>query len=114
MTRMWCVPTKILCDDHLRGEHAEHHQLVGTIRNHPHGETIATGHAEKGNIDTSQIEKRHAELVREMEQRGFNHDSPLEYDGPDFGVGAIDTDHNLSDLLGRCSDCEDRFRRFDD
>lgn len=114
MTRMWCVPPKILCDDHLRGEHAEHHQLVGTIQNHPHGKAIAAGHAEKGNIDTSRVEERHEELAVEMERRGFNHDSPLEYDDPDFGVGAIDTDYNLSDLRERCCDCENRFRKFDD
>ncbi|UPM44211.1 pyrimidine dimer DNA glycosylase/endonuclease V [Halocatena salina] len=108
MTRMWCVPPEILCDDHLRGEHAEHHQLVGTILNHPYGEAIAAGHAEKGNIDTSRLEERHDELAEEMERRGFNHESPLEYDGPAFGIGAIDVDHNRSDLLNRCDECEDR------
>lgn len=111
MTRMWCVPTEILCDEHLCGEHAEHHQLVGTILNHPHGEAIAAGHAEKGNIATSRLEERHEELAEEMEQRGFNHESPLEYEGPPFGVGAIDMNHNLSDLLDRCADCNDRFQK---
>lgn len=110
---MWCLPTAILCDDHLRGEHAEHHQLVGTILNHPHGEAIATGHAEKGNIDTSRVEKRHDELVEEMEERGFNHQSPLEYEGPDFGIGAIDVDYNLSDLLDRCEECKSRYHDED-
>lgn len=87
MTRMWCVLTEILCNDHLRGEHAEHHQLVGTIHNHPHGEAIAVGHAEKGNIDTTRLEERHAQLATEMERRGMNHDSPLSYDSPTYGAG---------------------------
>ncbi len=108
---MWCVPTEILCDEHLRGEHAEHHQLVGTILNHPHGEAIAGGHAEKGNIDTSRLEERHEELAEEMEQRGFNHDSPLEYEGPSFGVGSIDVSHNLADLVDRCADCNDNYQK---
>ncbi|RRJ34245.1 hypothetical protein EIK79_00065 [Halocatena pleomorpha] len=105
---MWCVPPEILCDDHLRGEHAEHHQLVGTILNHPHGEAIAAGHAEEGNIDTTRVEDRHDELAEEMERRGFDHESPLEYDGPTFGLGAIDVDHNRSDLLNRCNKCRER------
>lgn len=110
MTRMWCLPTEILCDDHLRGEHAEHHQLVGTIHNHPHGEAIAEGHAEKGNIDTTRLEERHAQLVAEMEQRGMNHDSPLAYEGPTYGAGVIDPEWNRTDLLDRCEDCASRVR----
>ncbi|WP_152420538.1 pyrimidine dimer DNA glycosylase/endonuclease V [Halococcus thailandensis] len=111
MTRMWCLPTEILCDDHLRGEHAEHHQLVGTIRNHPHGEAIAEGHAEKGNIDTTRLEERHARLAAEMERRDMNHDSPLAYDGPIYGAGAIDPEMNRTDLLDRCEDCAARARK---
>ena len=114
MTRMWCVPTEILCDDHLRGEHAEHHQLVGTILRHPHGKAIAEGHAKKGNIDTTRLEERHAQLVAEMEQRGMNHDSPLTYDGPTYGAGNIDIYQNCADLLTRCEDCATRARNHRD
>ena len=111
MTRMWCLPTEILGDDHLRGEHAEHHQLVGTIYNHPHGEAIAEGHAEKGNIDTTRLEERHTQLVAEMERRDMNHDSPLAYDGHTYGIGAIDLEVNRTDLLDRCEDCASRARK---
>lgn len=112
MTRMWCLSTEILCDDHLRGEHAEHHQLVGTIYNHPHGKSIAEGHAEKGNIDTTHLEERHAQLVEEMEQRGMNHDSPLTYDGPTYGADAINLEQNRTDLLDRCEDCASRAQKY--
>ena len=110
MTRMWCVPVEILCEQHLAGEHAEHHQLEGTILRHPHGEAIAEGHAEMGNIDTTRLEERHDDLAAEMERRGMNHDSPLDYDGPTFGAGAIDVERNREDLLERCDDCAARAR----
>lgn len=113
MTRMWCVRPELLCDDHLRGEHAEHHQLVGTIDNHPHGAAIAEGHAEKGNIDTTRLERRHARLAAEMTDRGMNHDSPLAYDGPTYGAGAVDPEANRDELLDRCEDCATRAREHD-
>ena len=110
MTRMWCVPPEYMCRSHLVGEHAELHQLVGTIKRHPHGEAIAKGHAKKGNIDTLLINRRHAQLVAEMESRGYNHDSPIETVACD--IGEIDRQHNLDDLLDRCPSCNERTERF--
>jgi hypothetical protein len=30
--RMWMVPTKIMCDKHLLGEHVEHHMFLGSLK----------------------------------------------------------------------------------
>jgi len=103
---MWCLPPAYLCRNHLMGEHAELHQLVGTILRHPHGKAIAEGHAKKGNIDTTLITRRHAQLVAEMERRGHNHDSPIE--DPAVDIGKVDTRENLRDLTERCDECRSR------
>lgn len=104
---MWLINPRVLCDDHLLGSHSECHQLVGTIHNHPHGEAVAEGHAEKGNIDTFLLEQWHRLVVEEMEQRGWDHDSPLSYsrDEPQYGKGSIDPQENVEELRQRCDDC---------
>lgn len=106
MTRLWKVDPKHLCKDHLLGEHKEMHQEVGTLLNHPHGEAIVQGHAEKGQVDTSMIQERHDELVEELLRRGYNHDSPMDYDD-EHDLGEIDLDYNRRDLKNRCDDCFD-------
>ena len=110
MTRMWCVDPSVLCSEHLLGEHVELHKLVGGIRNHPHGEAIADGQAAKGNIDTSRIDDRHDALAREMQARGYDHDSPLSYGETEYqaGVGCIDAEANREELARRCDDCAER------
>jgi hypothetical protein len=116
---MWMLPARWLCDDHLLGEHSEMHQAAGTIANHPHGEAVVRGHAEKGNLETALIEVRHAQVSVEMELRGMNHDSPLQdFDDPGVGrIGGDDVRRNLGDLCRRCVDCRarvaaDEYRRY--
>lgn len=110
MTRMWNVDPADMCREHLLGEHAELHKLVGGIRNHPHGEAIADGQAAEGNIDTSCIDSRHDSLAAELLARGYDHDSPLDYGDNEYqtGVGAIDADANRRELAARCDDCAAR------
>ena len=110
---MWGVDPELLCDQHLLGEHVEMHQEVGTLLNHPHGEAIVRGHAAKDQIDTSLIRSRHDALAAELEHRGMNHDSPLEYED-DLDLGSIDVAANREDLASRCPDCRVRIERGDD
>ena len=107
---MWGVDPTLLCDQHLIGEHAEMHQEVGTLRNHPHGEAIVRGHAKKRQVDTAKIQERHDELARELERRGMTHDSPLSYEDT-YDVGQIDPEENRVELSERCSECR---RRIED
>lgn len=104
MTRLWGVDPSGMCREHLLGEHKEMHQIAGTIESHPHGEAIAEGHAEKDQIDTSLIQERHDELVEEMLERGFNHNSPLSYDD-ELDIGSIDIESNRKELQDRCDNC---------
>lgn len=107
MTRLWAVDPRLLCDQHLLGEHAECHQEVGTLRNHPHGRAIVAGHADRGQVDTALLQSRHDELAAELERRGMAHDSPLDYDD-DLELGSVDPDANRRDLARRCDACRER------
>lgn len=105
MTRMWCVNPKLLCDQHLLGEHKELHQLVGTIQ--ADRINVVEGHAKQGQVDTALVEHRHGLLVREMTRRGMNHQSPLEYDDT-LRMGHVDPQTSLRDLCARCENCRER------
>lgn len=106
---MWGLDPGVLCDQHLLGEHTEMHQEVGTLQNHPHGEAIVRGHADKQQIDTAKIQERHDALAEEMERRGMNHDSPLDYNDA-HALGSIDLAANREDLTARCADCRQRIQ----
>ena len=76
MVRIWCVPVLELDRQHLLGEHAELHCIIGALlgkykayRNHP--QTIRF----KNKID--QLYSRHDEQVQEMLKRGYKHNSTL-------------------------------------
>jgi hypothetical protein len=76
LVRVWCVPVSEFNRQHLLGEHAELHCIVGALlgkykayRNHP--QTLRF----KNNID--QLYSRHTEQVQEMFKRGYKHNSPL-------------------------------------
>lgn len=111
MTRMWNVPPEVLCRQHLLGEHNELHQIVGSIRKHPHGEAIVEGHAKKGQMDTSIIQERHDSLVEEMSERGYNHDSPMDYDD-ELALGEVDPERSMEILSERCAECRERIKRY--
>lgn len=112
MTRMWGIDPRLLCDRHLLGEHAELHQVVGTIEKHPHGEAIVRGHVAKRQLDTASIQTRHDALATELDRRGMTHDSPMAYED-DLDLGQLDLDANLAELADRCPDCRDRIERID-
>lgn len=71
--RMWLVDPELMCRNHLLGEHLELHILAGCLNR---GKNIR-GFIEQGLVDPTLICKRHAELVTEMERRGYSHSSPL-------------------------------------
>ena len=76
MVRIWCVPVSELNRQHLLGEHAELHCIIGALqgkykayRNHP--ETIRF----QNRIE--QLNDRHNQQVIEMHNRGYKHHSPI-------------------------------------
>ena len=79
--RIWDIKPKYLCRKHLLGEHRELHALYTIIsmdkkgyRSHPETKRW------EGKLPA--LKKRHQELVKEMQNRNYNHKSELkDFDG---------------------------------
>lgn len=100
--RMWMVDPKLMCRQHLLGEHVEIHMLAGSLRR---GKSIA-GFLSKGLLAPQHMQQRHAELVIEMERRGMRHASPLRnVDGPE---GTVDVAASHLELTRRCKACREK------
>ncbi len=98
--RMWGLDPKKMCKNHLLGEHVEMHMFVGALNKNK----SLQGYIEKGLVEIHNIDKRHEELVEEMNRRGINHNSPL----PQYykiEKGHLNKEYNLSDLTRRCAAC---------
>lgn len=96
--RIWDIPAQELCQKHLLGEHRELHAIWTILttdrkgyRNHPETKRWV------GKLKA--LYNRHAELVQEMERRGYVHKSPLDKtlatgsDLQDAFVHSIDEQH---------------------
>ena len=104
---MWLVDAKCLCRNHLLGEHKELHQAVGSILKNK----ILAGHIKRGQIEVHNIKKRHAELVKEMKKRGYNHQSPLKK-FKSFNAGKINIIGNYKELERRCKKCKELINKL--
>ena len=102
------VDPRIMCRQHLLGEHAEIHMFIGTINR---GNSIK-GYLEKGLLEIHNLYGRHDELVREMRSRNYRHDSPISKRCKQArNLGSVDKDKNLKQLISRCSRCRERYER---
>jgi len=101
--RMWAIDPRVLCRQHLLGEHVEMHMFVGTINK---GISIS-GYLRNGLVDPSKIKARHEALAAEMASRGMNHNSPLP-ETRRLRFWPLDIEANLEDLLERCPECRKR------
>lgn len=104
------VDTRIMCNNHLLGEHVELHMMVGSILKNKK----LDGYIKNNLIQPMSIIKRHNDLVSEMLLRKFNHKSVL----PNFNLdnytdsikyAQIDEETSLNDLLSRCEKCNKRY-----
>jgi hypothetical protein len=106
--RMWMVPPKLMCRQHLLGEHLELHMFATTIKQ---GKKIK-GFINNNLCEPLSLEKRHEELVQEMIKRKYNHKSPfpklkeedLSYLYEDIDK-TIDSQKSEKDLMERCPRC---------
>ncbi len=76
MVRIWRVPVQEFDRQHLLGEHAELHCIVGALKGKykafsHHPETLRF----RNRLD--QLYARHADEVQEMSKRGYKHNTPL-------------------------------------
>ena len=94
------VNPKTMCRNHLLGEHVECHMFVSSIRN---GRNIS-GYLKKGLLEIHNIQNRHDEIAKEMQKRGYRHNSPIEfvYSGK---LGKINSKQSAVQLYNRCAEC---------
>jgi hypothetical protein len=92
--RIWDVDPAVLCRSHLLGEHRELHGLWNILTR---GKMGYARHPETrrwvGRL--AALFRRHEELVREMQRRGYRHASPLD---PTLAAGSPVQDHLLDSL----------------
>lgn len=106
--RMWMIDPALLCRKHLLGEHNEIHMLVGSILK---GKSLE-GFVRNGLLEARSIASRHEALAREMEARGYKHNSPLpayadalEAYPEHIRQCLVDTTVSMVELRTRCQDC---------
>lgn len=111
--RMWMVDTKILCRNHLLGEHNELHKHLHNWKKKHRIDGRISGNA----IEPLSYKKRHTALVKEMIDRGYNHKSPL--DQPDFSYlpenyinYKVNQKESLKMLLNKCPNCNNRYKEL--
>jgi hypothetical protein len=101
--RMWMVNPKVMCNQHLLGEHVELHMLVGNINR---GRSI-DGFL-SGLVSPSLVVQRHEDVAQEMVHRGMNHKSPIDCPREityNRTVQPISRISNLKELARRCNQC---------
>jgi len=98
---MWGVDVKLLCRQHLLGEHVEMHMLAGTLMK---GKSIE-GYVKGGLVNPKMITARHHKLAVEMVRRGYNHKSPLLFDSSKLKSIPLNVKNNIEILRGRCVSC---------
>jgi len=102
--RMWLVDPKLLCRQHLLGEHLEMHMFMGCIKNG----TSLKGYIKNGLVEVDKILHRHNELADEMKLRGYCHKSNLDGEELLWCEGNVYVEKNIEDLKSRCKECQKR------
>lgn len=71
---MWMVNPKVMCRNHLLGEHVEVHMFAWNIDN----KRAIDGYLANGLLEIHNLYCRHEEIKKEMMRRGYKHNSPLD------------------------------------
>lgn len=109
--RMWMVDPKIMCRQHLLGEHLETHMFLDHIVR----KRSLTGYIEGNLLEPRSLVDRHEALVKEMLTRGYRHSTPmpktldLSHMSPWQQNYMIDRSGALTELLGRCEKCKEQY-----
>lgn len=106
------VDPKMMCNQHLLGEHVELHMLVGTLKR----KKRIVGFIAKKLLEPRSIQTRHDELVLEMNRRGMQHKSPLSIPPLDHLSeeelnSTVDEEASRIELLKRCPRCQKKANR---
>ena len=104
------VDPKIMCRQHLLGEHVECHMLYGSIVEGLYKHTPKRAKI----LCPERLHFRHYQLSEEMRSRGYNHKSPmLPYPrGYKPDRGEISVSDSLGELLHRCPSCRANWEKL--
>jgi len=110
--RMWMVNPRIMCRQHLLGEHLEIHMFAGTIRE----KKSLVGYVENNLFEAGSLKVRHDRLVKEMVRRGYDHKSVLRKPNMKYlskyeRKSKVDKEKSLDDLICRCTECRRNYRK---
>jgi hypothetical protein len=106
--RQWLVNPRMMCRNHLLGEHLENHMFVSHIMK---GKKVE-GYIKNNLLEPESLKKRHEELVQEMIRRGYNHQSPLpnfSLENFEFRKAKINREKAFRDLINRCPECSAKY-----
>ena len=96
--RIWDIDPRLLCDQHLLGEHRELHAIWSILTT---GKTGYARHPEtrrwRGRL--AALYARHDEQIAEMDRRGFRHASPLDQR---LATGAAQQTEFVDSLEAQC------------
>ncbi len=96
------VDPSVLCRKHLLGEHVECHMFRGSLLKG----TSLRGFLDAGLLNSRVLARRHDQLAKEMQRRGYRHQSPLPRDFDSKAArGTIDVAAALKELAARCEAC---------
>ena len=106
--RLWLVNLKVMCNQHLLGEHVECHMFVGSINK---GKNL-DGYIKGGLLQFDKLVDRHKQLAEEMERRKMNHNSPLPVITKILKQnGKVDSEGNYKELCRRCEACAKLYKK---
>lgn len=100
------VDPRIMCRQHILGEHLELHMLAGHLAH----ERRIGGYVEINAVEPKSIGIRHDVLVAEFRRRGYAHNVPLTIPSLDYLLeehknAKVDQVLALRELLRRCYKC---------
>jgi hypothetical protein len=114
--RMWMVPPRLMCRQHLLGEHLEIHMFLSTIKQHKKIE----GYLKNNCLEPRSLKQRHDDLVNEMTTRGYKHKTPIkDIDcacicdlAQEQQYWQINSMQSFEDLLKRCDRCHELYAKY--
>jgi hypothetical protein len=110
--RMWMVPPRMMCNQHLLGEHFEIHMLMSHLRKR----RSVAGFMRQRILSIAHIYSRHYALTLEMSERGMRHKTPLSRDEVYNAIEPymkywdvrVDVSKSMMVLASRCKKCSDQ------
>jgi len=93
--RIWDIPPERLCRNHLLGEHAELHAVWTILTEDRHGGYANHPEVERWRGKLQALYRKHDQIVDEMLERGYRHNSPLD---PELATGSAQQDTLIDSL----------------